>query len=250
VKKSNDRPLHENYFFEEGVIPVSLFYILSAGLATLSKLYGRSSNNETGVLLRRVGREIESNIRGPYYGAVNNTMMILVMGHDDADGELKLKNNKILIDWESAKEKPCYKNIDNVLFDFSKEDKSIYIMNPLYTETFGKALISVHPLGGLGMGSSGKDGAVNHKGQVFTNSDDDEVYENLIVCDGSIVPTSLGLNPLLTICSLAERIFNLLLNDENILKDNSNLSEKNISNDENMYKDENILKDIEDLIKE
>jgi len=40
------------------------------------------------------------------------------------------------------------------------------------------------------------------------------VYKNLYVCDGSVFPTSVGVNPLYTICAIAETIV------ANMAKDN------------------------------
>jgi hypothetical protein len=51
---------------------------------------------------------------------------------------------------------------------------------------------------------TGKSGTTNHFGQVFRGNDD-ETYEGLVVTDGAIVPTALGVNPLATITALAER---------------------------------------------
>jgi cholesterol oxidase len=74
---------------------------------------------------------------------------------------------------------------------------------------------SAHPLGGCRMGASAATGVVNHRGQVFDASrgDAEAVHPGLYVADGSIVPTALGNNPLLTITALAERIADLIVGD-------------------------------------
>ena len=61
-----------------------------------------------------------------------------------------------------------------------------------------RALITVHPLGGCGMGESAADGVVDHRGEVFG-------HPNLFVLDGSVAPRPIGRNPSLTIAALAER---------------------------------------------
>jgi choline dehydrogenase-like flavoprotein len=64
------------------------------------------------------------------------------------------------------------------------------------TETQGA--YCAHPLGGCRMADSPDLGAVDDTGAVYG-------YEGLYCIDGSIVPTSLGVNPSLTISALTER---------------------------------------------
>jgi enediyne biosynthesis protein E9 len=64
------------------------------------------------------------------------------------------------------------------------------------TETQG--VYCAHPLGGCRMAESPDLGVVNDIGEVYG-------YEGLYCIDGSIVPTSLGVNPSLTISALSER---------------------------------------------
>jgi enediyne biosynthesis protein E9 len=69
------------------------------------------------------------------------------------------------------------------------------------TETQGA--YASHPLGGCRMAASPDLGAVDHTGAVFG-------YEGLYCIDSSIIPTSLGVNPSLTIAAVSERCAQLL----------------------------------------
>lgn len=51
---------------------------------------------------------------------------------------------------------------------------------------------------------TGRAGVTNHLGEVFAGKGS-EVYKGLVCCDGSIIPTALGVNPLATITALSER---------------------------------------------
>jgi hypothetical protein len=51
---------------------------------------------------------------------------------------------------------------------------------------------------------TGARGVTNHIGQVFADNGSD-IHEGLVCLDGSIVPSSLGVNPFATITALAER---------------------------------------------
>jgi choline dehydrogenase-like flavoprotein len=63
-----------------------------------------------------------------------------------------------------------------------------------------------HPLGGCRMAASPDLGVVDHRGAVFG-------YEGLYCIDSSIIPTSLGVNPSLTIAAVSERCAERLVAD-------------------------------------
>ena len=67
---------------------------------------------------------------------------------------------------------------------------------------------TAHPLGGAATAVSRETGVVDHKCRVFdgaVGAGPTAVHAGLYVIDGSVIPRSLGCNPLLTITALAER---------------------------------------------
>jgi cholesterol oxidase len=66
-------------------------------------------------------------------------------------------------------------------------------------EVVGNRSSTAHILGGATMGRTPGDGVCDELGRVFG-------YENMYVCDGSLVPANLGVNPSLTITALSEYV--------------------------------------------
>jgi choline dehydrogenase-like flavoprotein len=62
---------------------------------------------------------------------------------------------------------------------------------------------SQHPLGTCRMGSAPKGSAVDPRGRLWE-------ADNVWVADGSIVPTSLGVNPQVTVMAMAHRVASLM----------------------------------------
>jgi choline dehydrogenase-like flavoprotein len=60
---------------------------------------------------------------------------------------------------------------------------------------------SAHPQGGNRMGGAGMEGS-----SVVDSDSKVHGFENLFVCDASVFPTSLGVNPQLTVMALASRL--------------------------------------------
>jgi enediyne biosynthesis protein E9 len=69
--------------------------------------------------------------------------------------------------------------------------------------TFRSAFAS-HPLGGCRMAESKDEGVVDHRNEVFD-------HEGLFCIDSSAIPTSLGVNPSLTISAVSERAVEQLI---------------------------------------
>jgi cholesterol oxidase len=65
-------------------------------------------------------------------------------------------------------------------------------------EALANVPTTAHVLGGAVIGHSARDGVVDARQRVFG-------YENLLICDGSVIPANVGVNPSLTITALAER---------------------------------------------
>ena len=62
---------------------------------------------------------------------------------------------------------------------------------------------TAHILGGCGIGADRAHGVIDAKHEVFG-------YSGLYVCDGSVIPANLGVNPSLTITAMTERAMTLI----------------------------------------
>jgi cholesterol oxidase len=203
---------------EEGSLPSPLAPLLPAlfvsGGAVLGQDTDRGIEDEAGEAARR----LQSLAGGAYEGAVNRTQTYLVMGHDDGRGRMRLVNDKLAIEWPDVARQPVFAAIEARLKAATAATGGTYIRNPLQDTLLGRNLITVHPLGGCTIGRSSGEGVVNHKGQVFDASNaaaTQAVHEGLYVCDGSVIPSPLGVNPLLTITGLAERAMIHLARERN-----------------------------------
>jgi cholesterol oxidase len=195
----------EGMVIEEGVIPGALSAFVPWMLTFASKFTGDDTDSGFRDFLRDTWRWLGSIFRGAYKGATANTMTYLVMTHDDGQGELYLKDERLRIDWDDVGKQSIFKKVSQNLRKVTKELGGTYIKNPSWNKLFKHRLTTVHPLGGCIMGEDAEHGVVNHKGQVFSGKKGSNVYDGLYISDGSIIPRTLGVNPLLTISALAER---------------------------------------------
>ncbi len=144
-------------------------------------------------------------------GALNYTLLYLVMGHDDAGGRIALHplTKEGQVRWPGVGDQAIFRRMNDLQLAHATVLGSTYIENPLWGFTPARTLTTVHPLGGCPMGEDAARGLVNDRGQVY--DEQGNLHEGLHVADGSIVPTSIGVNPFLTISALSERIADQLI---------------------------------------
>ena len=140
--------------------------------------------------------------------SLDNSMVMLGMGHDGAEGRVVWKDGRWQVSWpglkESAYRKMVFKEFEKLAQAHCGKYKRL--------KAFGDNLVTVHPLGGCAMSDDPSQGVVNHLGQVYKGScgtdsfGNASVHHGLYVADGSVIPTALGVNPYMTIGALSERI--------------------------------------------
>jgi cholesterol oxidase len=200
---------------EEGAIPGALAILLPPLFAAQSKLESESLLSvDWTKAAAQFARVQESLLRGAYYGAMQRTQVYLVMSHDSGTGRMSLADDRLRISWPKVGEQDIFQRINQRLGQTARALDAIFVKNVIWNEFFGHDLITVHPLGGCVMGEDAGRGAVNHQGQVFKSDRGEETHPGLYVSDGSMLPRSVGVNPLLTISALAERNCALIAEDK------------------------------------
>jgi cholesterol oxidase len=158
----------------------------------------------------RLDRDLR--IGGPAHdpaGALNHSMLYLVMGQDNARGVILFEtpffepDGRIRISWDQAGQQQIFTRMNEELRRHARALSGSFISNPTWSVFNLRHLITAHPLGGCPMGDDYLQGAVDPYGRVY--SGDGGVHQGLYVSDGSVVPSALGVNPFLTISALTER---------------------------------------------
>ncbi|MEH0157448.1 GMC oxidoreductase [Limibacter armeniacum] len=204
--RKNTEDLSEGSILEEGSVPAALGDIFPMMMATTAKLVGEDTDDGWLDNLKEKARVWESLTRGVYHGAARNTQTYLTMSHDDANGKMQLQENgRLRIDWKDVGEQSNFVKANKDMLKATAALGGTYVKKPIWSESFDHNLITVHPLGGCAMSGDASRGVVDHKGQVYTGENSDALHKGLYVCDGAVIPVSLGVNPLLTISALAER---------------------------------------------
>lgn len=159
--------------------------------------------------------------------ALDRTLLLGVMGHDGSAGCIKIPDRLsddidgvAYVSWPDVRvdrQTPVFSQQVEVLESLLRKSKlgGKLLQNPswklmpislngVFEMPNGPAL-TVHPLGGCCMGENSTSAVVDAIGRVFDARTGSDTYEGLVVLDGSIIPTALGVNPALTIAAVANR---------------------------------------------
>jgi len=185
---------------EDGTIPGALAAVLPIAMdaAALADLDG-----ETASVARRL-REFAEIPLGAHHGPVDHTLTYLVMSTDDCGGQIVLENDRVQVVWPEVADQPVFAKDNETLAAATQALQGTEVPDPLWACTSDRSLITVHPLGGCVMADDATRGVVDDQGRVF-DPVGGGVHDGLYVCDGSVIPVALDVNPLLTISAIAER---------------------------------------------
>ena len=204
------RPVEQSMVMADGVVPGAMAAVLPMFLTLGAAVTGRRDNAGLWSRTRAVSRVVKSNVLGAYKGATRNTLFVLLMSHDRSEGRMYLDGDRLRVQWPGIGREPQFRIADETLFAMSQALGGTYVPNPVWNDVTRRSLATGHPLGGCAMAEDAAGGVVDHCGQVFTGEPGGGLHDGLFVMDGAVVPTALGVNPLLTIAALAERSCALL----------------------------------------
>lgn len=205
--QDKERLSHEMYI-QEGVLPSALAPLLPVFFVSGGKLLGAA----------------QSLLKGVYKGPLNHLHTFFVVSHDSSTGRMVIEDDRLKVKWPGAEDEPVNARVDSALKSLVEENGGDYIKSPLAATSVGSKPATAHPLGGCTMATDRKTGVVDHKGRVFTSApgtNDTDTHDGLYVMDGSVMPRSLGCNPLLTITALAERTMIHMAADQGLTFDAS-----------------------------
>jgi cholesterol oxidase len=123
---------------------------------------------------------------------------LFAIGRDNANGRMGLKGNQLDVEWNFAEENQALvQRMQAAMREVALQYGGTYA--PLVTWQLFQRPITVHSLGGAHLAESPERGVVSTEGEVFN-------YPGLHVADGSVIPTSIGFHPVMTISAVSERI--------------------------------------------
>lgn len=123
---------------------------------------------------------------------------LFAIGRDNANGVMRLTRDNLDIVWDYAAENaPLIERMERGMEAVADAYGGSFA--PLFSWRIFRRILTVHSLGGCHLSDGPDRGVVTPHGEVHG-------YPGLFIADGSVVPTSVGFHPCMTIAALAERI--------------------------------------------
>jgi cholesterol oxidase len=187
------------FYIEDGGNPQFLDWIAQSAGATavgarlVAFLARRFWSDITGQPRANISANISALLAS---GTTSAAMLpVLCMGRDIPNGTMRLRGGELALDWTTAGSAAFFARVEETLARMSRALGAELANTPLW---LFKRVITVHPLGGVPMGTGLETGVVDGWGEAFG-------YPGLHVVDGSVMPGPVGPNPSLTIAAIAER---------------------------------------------
>jgi cholesterol oxidase len=190
IVDAND--VNKSMTIQEGAMPSALAPMLPVMFVPNGRLLGA----------------LQALVSGVYKGPLASLQTFFAVSHDSASGVFSLDGERLHLSWPGAKDEDVYQRLDETLGKIVGAVGGSYVKNPLAGSVMGHQPATAHPLGGCVMAADRSSGVVDHAGRVFdgrASAGSTDTLDGLYVIDGSVIPRSLGCNPLLTITALAER---------------------------------------------
>jgi cholesterol oxidase len=130
------------------------------------------------------------------FGWAEKSNILLAMQNLDNYIHLEMKGRRLVSRMDKDQGIPTFIPIANEVAKMMAE-KMDGIPQSSLNEVLLNIPVTAHILGGASIGESREKGVIDEKNQVFG-------YPDLYVCDGSMIPGNLGVNPSLTITALSE----------------------------------------------
>jgi len=167
-------------------------------LRLLGPLLWRIMPSVLSFLLRKGILSEPLTLRAPNAGDASRLTFLFAIGRDNANGVIRLKRGRLDVDWDYRRENQAL---------IAKMTAAMREIADVYGGTFAtvptwnlfQRIFTVHSLGGCHLADSPRDGVVSPEGEVHG-------YPGLFVADGSVIPTSIGFHPVMTIAAVSERI--------------------------------------------
>jgi cholesterol oxidase len=137
-------------------------------------------------------------MRGPHAGEPGRATNVFAIGRDSGGGKMRLDRGRLDVAWEYEREnRALLARMEAAMREIADAYGGTFA--PILTWNVCRRIITVHPLGGCRLAESQRDGVVSPEGEAFG-------YPGLYVADGSVIPSSIGFHPAMTISAVAERI--------------------------------------------